>query len=254
MIGKTFGMITVEAEVDPHVSIAGNRQRRFRCRCVCGRVWEVAGHALRRGQSDCGCQRTRAITHGQTNSPTYRVWAGIIQRCTNSRNRNYKFYGGRGIKVCDRWRLFENFLADMGERPEGLSIERDDVNGNYEPGNCRWATKVEQARNRQRTVKVGGRVTVEAAAALGISSSAISNRVRRGWKVADAMTTPRWHKTKSGHVHRGSQHPMAKLTDAVVAEIRRRLAAGDRGAALAREYGMSRSMISKIKLGQAWVS
>lgn len=92
-------------------------------------------------------------THGQSNTgdrsgtPTYGSWRAMRERCTNPKNKYFKNYGGRGITVCDRWHIFEHFLADMGERPPGLTLDRKDNDGNYEPGNCRWATPSEQNKN-----------------------------------------------------------------------------------------------------------
>lgn len=90
---------------------------------------------------------------GRKRAPEYYIWASMKQRCSNPRAKGYADYGGRGISVCDRWQNFDNFLADMGPRPEGLVLDRIDVNGNYEPGNCRWATWEQQGRNKRRTIR-----------------------------------------------------------------------------------------------------
>src|SRR5690606_22328544 len=120
------------------------------CRCVCGTTIVVFASNLTRDHSkSCGCQRIphKEIKHGMSRTPTYKSYESMKQRCLNPNATGYEIYGGRGIKVCDRWlESFEIFLADMGERPEGMTIDRVDRNGNYEPSNCRWAT-VETQQN-----------------------------------------------------------------------------------------------------------
>lgn len=147
--GQHFGRWTA---LDPdRTDRHGNR--RWRCLCDCGTQKVVSGHNLRSGETlSCGClQLENCTTHGQKGSRTYECWNGMIQRCTNPKKKHYKYYGGRGIAVCERWRKFANFFDDMGERPVGMSLDRyPDNDGNYEPGNCRWATAKEQRHNQGR--------------------------------------------------------------------------------------------------------
>lgn len=121
------------------------------CECECGHTAEVSAGNLRKGKTtSCGCKLT---THGMTQTAEFRVWSGMKARCNNPRNASYKDYGGRGIKVCERWmNSFQNFIDDMGARPSGsLTIERKDNSLGYEPGNCVWETKSVQSRNRRTT-------------------------------------------------------------------------------------------------------
>lgn len=134
---------------------------RLLCLCDCGKLVELDRHKVIHGHTkSCGCYKlnklvARLKTHGLTHSPTYRSWSEMKSRCVNAKNTHFHNYGGRGIKVCERWGAFENFLADMKERPSlDYSIDRIDPNGNYEPSNCRWATWSQQQNNRRNNRKV----------------------------------------------------------------------------------------------------
>lgn len=146
--GQKFGRLYVIERTQP-IQYPNCRKTAYLCQCDCGQIVTVRGDYLRIGKTkSCGClfQKHSHWLNGKATT-TYKIWDGIIQRCTNPNNRNYRLYGGRGIKVCKRWLKFENFLNDMGQRPQGLSIDRKNVNGNYEPINCRWATPQQQSQN-----------------------------------------------------------------------------------------------------------
>jgi hypothetical protein len=133
------------------------------CQCDCGNQTVVMGKYLRKGRTrSCGCLRREMmrdthLKHGHAlepeQSPEYRSWRAMIERCKNPGHIAFKYYGGRGIKVCKRWQTFANFLADMGLRPPGHSIERINNDGDYKPSNCKWATAKEQAQNRRNRKK-----------------------------------------------------------------------------------------------------
>lgn len=112
---------------------------------------------------------------GHRQSPTYRAWSNMLRRCNDPKIKNYSAYGGRGILVCSRWLDFKNFLEDVGERPKGKTLDRIDTNGNYEPGNCRWATRAEQDANRRKTGALSSFTTEELLAELAL----------RNWKMVN---------------------------------------------------------------------
>lgn len=193
--GEVFERLEVIGPADPRMRKDGKGKiYRVSCRCFCGEETIVDEDKLRSGNTkSCGCL-SREIgsrwegMHGHRSraqySRTYNSWSGMKQRCTNPKTKEFRYYGARGITVCERWmNSFENFLADMGDAPPGLSLDRIESNGNYEPGNCRWADWDTQERNRRsnRRVVIGGiNLTVaEASRALGISGATIGNRAKR---------------------------------------------------------------------------
>ena len=197
LIGKRYGQLVVLerlAATDDYGS------RLWRCVCDCGQERIKSTALLGTGRvNSCGClvaknNRARA-THGKTHIPEYWVWAAMRQRCSNPTDRYYASYGGRGIKVCERWAEFENFLADMGRRPSSKhTIDRINNDGNYEPENCRWATQLEQAQNTTRThwITHNGRTQSLSSWAkeVGLPYAALKIRLRKGWPLETALTHP----------------------------------------------------------------
>lgn len=148
LTGKRFGSLVVIGRAH-----RAGQFWHWECRCDCGATSVPSGANLRTGHTlSCGCARLAAnIKHGMADRPEYGIWRGIIARCRCETNKAFRDYGGRGIQVCERWDRFENFLSDMGCRPDAnLTIERKNNAGNYEPGNCLWATRTDQNRNKRK--------------------------------------------------------------------------------------------------------
>ena len=155
--GDKFSRLTIIEEIEKYVVPKnGQTQRKFRCSCECGKIVEATlGDIRHQKVKSCGClKRERIIdystTHGLCRHPLMSIWRAMKERCYNPNCKDFKNYGGRGIKICDRWlESFTNFLQDMGERPEGTSIDRINNDGNYEISNCRWASRLDQNNNRR---------------------------------------------------------------------------------------------------------
>lgn len=195
LVGKRFGRLIV-------LEYAG--EKKWKCQCDCGGTTIVSGTALNSGSTkSCGClrietaKRAKYVKHGKSNSPTFIRWRSMKSRCYYPKNVGYPNYGGRGIKVCDRWlgeHGFENFLADMGEVPgREYSLDRIDVNGDYTPENCRWATWKEQSNNKRnsRLITHNGRsLTIpQWCDELGFNVNVAYNRYWHGYKTYEELFT-----------------------------------------------------------------
>lgn len=205
LTGKKFGRLTILKRF----WVKDKQSMYCQCECDCGKIIKIRSNDVVYGKTkSCGCFRSEYVTkknfkHGHTylkngktfQSGIYQVWAGMIQRCTNKKSHAYKYYGARGITVCKRWTKFKCFLEDMGERPDGMTIERKNNNGDYEPGNCCWATDAEQNRNQRKNIIIefdGKNMCLsELSRTVGINMYTLWDRVRRkGWTIERAITTP----------------------------------------------------------------
>lgn len=198
LTGQVYGRLTVIEEAERR-----NQKRYWRCRCECGNETAVLQQSLRRGQTQsCGCLHNEMIgaqraTHNRTRTPEFNAWVNMRLRCNNPNNTSYPNYGGRGIRVCQRWANdFAAFLEDMGERPSPRhTLERADNSKDYSPENCRWATWEEQGRNKrnnhylthdQETLTIA-----EWSERTGIPQKVLRRRVNQlKWPTAKALTTP----------------------------------------------------------------
>jgi len=187
LTGQVFGRLTALSRIEKP------GRSKWLCRCQCGNSKEIfASKLMRRHTQSCGCLHKEIVgakfaTHRMSNSPEYRVWAGMKARCCRPNAAHYEYYGGRGITVCERWmNSFENFYKDMGPKPSARhSIDRIDVDSHYEPTNCRWATIKQQRRNTRsnRFVQYLGKnvCIAEAAELSGIKQTTLYARLNRGW-------------------------------------------------------------------------
>ena len=211
-IGQRYGRLVVAQEVEPifraYRKNPNHKTRRFSCRCDCGENVVVASSNLRSGHTkSCGClQREAGLRngkiphpkHGACGTPEYAAWLNMRQRCNNPKATRYERYGGRGIKVCERWQnSFKAFLADVGPRPSDQhSIDRyPNRDGHYEPGNVRWATDIEQQQNvsSNRVVQVAGKdiCIAEAERQLGINANTVRTRIHNGESPEEALRLQR---------------------------------------------------------------
>ena len=196
--GTAFGRLRVLGK--------GKKYHHWLCVCECGNKKEINRYALLRGATkSCGCLQKEGMStlmskHKKSSDPIYKIWTAMHDRCRNERCKSYENYGGRGIKVCERWEKFENFYADMGDRPAGKSLDRIDNDGPYAPWNCEWKEQKFQSRNKRNNIwlEYGGKrqVVKDWAREIGLHETTITYRLQQGWTVEEALTTAKWTKKR----------------------------------------------------------
>ncbi len=205
--GRRFGRLVAVSETD----IYAQRSKKWLCLCQCGEYATVDKRKLISGHTkSCGClvidkTVSMSLKHGMCGSSLYTIYKNMLARCCNPKSNNYKNYGGRGIKICKRWLdSFENFYADMGDRPKGKTLDRIDNDGDYCPENCQWSTMHQQQRNKRNNLIIeydGERMCLKDwAKKIGIHSTSLKERIVN-WGVKKALTTPprigNWHGQKN---------------------------------------------------------
>ena len=196
-VGNTYGRLTVISK-----DVAGSSgQIKWKCGCTCGNTVIVRGDSLRGGATlSCKCLNNEIASnsftkHGMSKTTTYRSFYNMLHRCYRASHKNFDRYGGRGIKVCDRWKnSFVNFVSDMGDKPIGMTLDRINNDKNYEPDNCQWATQKEQSRNTSRNVILSlhgeTKCISDWAKDLKIPIETLSSRINKlKWNDAKALTT-----------------------------------------------------------------
>lgn len=202
LTGKKFGLLKVIYYIGRRSTPSGSFKSDWLCQCDCGNFVNVTTPRLINGDNSCGCLRKsklkeKSTKHGLSRSSEYISYTGMKGRCNNSNNKDWKNYGGRGIKISKRWEeSFENFISDMGFKPTPEhSIDRIDVNGDYTSENCRWATDIEQNNNKTNTLFITAfgikKSICNWALTYGINSEALRRRiVKLGWGIEKAISTP----------------------------------------------------------------
>lgn len=196
LVGQRFGRLTVEKLLGSY-----KNNHYWLCRCDCGGSNEVSTGSLKNKNTEsCGCLiaesiSARTTTHGQSKTPLYQLWHRMLQRCEDKNCTDYKYYGARGITVCERWHAFENFKADVGDRPDGLTLDRKNNDSGYGPDNFRWASRELQANNMRSNVKtlVAGKLLSikQMADKAGTSYDTMKARLTRlGYSAEEALTKP----------------------------------------------------------------
>jgi len=195
MVGLRFSRLTVMSRNGSDA----NGNARWVCVCDCGATKSILGQSLRYGSTtSCGCANKEIlrsqVTHGASGTKEYFAWHGMLQRCNNPNHTKWHRYGARGITVCERWQVYENFLKDMGPRPPGMTVDRKDNDGNYEPSNCRWASQMTQGNNRSnnRLFLIDEKTLTlsEACRLYGINKGTVQGRLSFGWEIDAAFKTP----------------------------------------------------------------